>query len=252
MNPEYTAPSFFSGSATKLKNPPVAFHVFSEIDDTTTTAAAEAVEQAAKSGQPCLPVYINSPGGEVSQTFAILNILRTCPVPVYTIVCGEAKSAATAIFAIGKKRYASIDSVFMVHDISMSGSFSVKSVDMQSEAKEMSRQQKAVFSMMSKCCGQKSSYFHDLVKKNNNTDVYLSFSDAKDINLVTEPPGIPVLQLRVKRHFTFGTRKSAGSNTAGVWEEYFGKKKKDKISKKKLKKFTPKIESNPGIKSSKT
>lgn len=247
MNPEYTAPSFFTGSAAKLKNPPVSFNIFSEIDETTTTAATEAVEQAAKSGQPCLPVYINSPGGEVSQTIAILNILRTCPVPVYTIVCGEAKSAATAIFALGKKRFASIDSVFMVHDISMSGSFSVKATDMQSEAKEMSRQQKAIFSMMSQCCGQKSSYFYDLVKKNNNTDVYLSFSDAQKINLVTEPAGIPVMKLKIKRHFTFETRKNTTSNTAGVWEEFSRKKKKEKIKKNPRRSLlqTAKVECNP-------
>jgi len=106
---------------------------------------------------------------------------------------------------------------------------------MQSEAKEMSRQQKAIFSMMSKCCGQKASFFQDMLKKNNNTDVYLGFSDAKDINLVTEPPGIPVLQLRIKRQFTFATRDPSVQNTAGVWEEYCSRKKKDKIVKKKKK-----------------
>ena len=81
------------------------------------------------------------------------------------------------------------------------------------------------------------SFFYDLLKKNNNTDVYLSYSQAKDINLVTEPPGIPVLQLKIKRQFTFKTRDSSRQNTAGVWEEYCTKKKKEKIEKKKKKKF---------------
>lgn len=61
-------------------------------------------------------VHINSPGGEVSEGFAIYNYLVSLGKPITTIADGMVASIATVIFLAGKNRkvYATTD--FMIHN----------------------------------------------------------------------------------------------------------------------------------------
>lgn len=166
----------------------------------------------------------------MNQTFAIINILRGSPVPVYTVVCGQAYSAACVLASIGVKRYAALNSSFMIHDISLSGGWTVKSTDMQSEARECSRQHRALFDLMAGCCGQESNFFTDMLKANSNTDVYLTYTEARRIGLVTEDACVPVMTMRMVPEYTFASSVPAVPSIAGEDKEYRGTKKRKRKS----------------------
>lgn len=62
-------------------------------------------------------LYINSPGGSVSDGFALINTMINLKSPVYTIINGEACSMGGLISIVGKKRLMTKNSFWMGHDM---------------------------------------------------------------------------------------------------------------------------------------
>lgn len=60
-------------------------------------------------------VYINSPGGSVTEGFAIMDYLHSLPVEVTTVALGQCASIATAIFLAGKNREIGKYAEFFIH-----------------------------------------------------------------------------------------------------------------------------------------
>ncbi len=65
-----------------------------------------------------IALFINSPGGDVLHAFEVINLMRSSPVPIYTIINGSAESAALLIAMAGHKRAAFKNSFAMAHHIS--------------------------------------------------------------------------------------------------------------------------------------
>lgn len=61
-------------------------------------------------------LYINSPGGNVTDGFALIDAIRTSVTPVYTVNVGICYSMGFLIFIAGEKRYAMPHSTFLCHD----------------------------------------------------------------------------------------------------------------------------------------
>lgn len=61
-------------------------------------------------------LYINSPGGDVTEGFALISAISLSKTPVYTINLGEWCSMAFLIGITGKKRYSLPSSIFMMHE----------------------------------------------------------------------------------------------------------------------------------------
>lgn len=66
------------------------------------------------------PIYlhINSCGGELQEGMAAVDCIRNSKIPIYTIVEGEAASAATFMSVAGKKRFMTENSVILIHQLS--------------------------------------------------------------------------------------------------------------------------------------
>lgn len=64
-----------------------------------------------------ITVHINSYGGEVSEGFAIYNILRNHPARVTTVCDGFACSAASVIFMAGERRIMNPASALWIHNV---------------------------------------------------------------------------------------------------------------------------------------
>lgn len=73
----------------------------------------------AKITAPTIDVSINSPGGDVFQAIAILNMLRGCGKTINTKVLGIAASAASYIMLAGHKRSMPENTMQMVHNASV-------------------------------------------------------------------------------------------------------------------------------------
>lgn len=69
---------------------------------------------------PKSPIYleINSPGGDVSCGFAIINAIEHSSAPITTIISGEAASMGAMIFITGKTRKMYANSYIMFHPLS--------------------------------------------------------------------------------------------------------------------------------------
>ena len=63
-------------------------------------------------------LYINSCGGEVSSALAIVDLILRSPIPINTIIEGEACSSATLISIVGHKRFITTNSHMLIHQVS--------------------------------------------------------------------------------------------------------------------------------------
>lgn len=66
-------------------------------------------------------IYINSPGGNVSDGYSLIDAIRLSKTPVYTVNLALAASMGFLIFIAGHKRYAMPHSEFLMHDGSTMG-----------------------------------------------------------------------------------------------------------------------------------
>ena len=63
-------------------------------------------------------MMINSPGGNLYETFSIIDAIRMSETPVYTVAYGKAFSGAFMILIAGHKRYSMPHSFGMHHSLS--------------------------------------------------------------------------------------------------------------------------------------
>lgn len=61
-------------------------------------------------------IYINSPGGIVSDGYGLIDVILHSKTPVYTINMALAASMAFSIFIAGHKRYTMPHAEFLIHD----------------------------------------------------------------------------------------------------------------------------------------
>ena len=84
------------------------------------TAQAELVTSAllyldAQPGMQPISLYINSPGGSVTDGLAIHDVMRQCRHPVHTFCMGQASSMGAVLLAAGDRRFALPNSQIMIH-----------------------------------------------------------------------------------------------------------------------------------------
>lgn len=61
-------------------------------------------------------IYINTPGGIVTDGYCLIDAIRSSITPVYTVNIGTCYSMGFLIFIAGKKRYCMQSSTFLCHD----------------------------------------------------------------------------------------------------------------------------------------
>ena len=62
-------------------------------------------------------LYINSPGGSVSDGFSLINTIKMIKSPVVTVITGEACSMGGLISIVGKQRLMTKNTFWMGHDM---------------------------------------------------------------------------------------------------------------------------------------
>lgn len=66
-----------------------------------------------------ISLYITSPGGSADIAFAMYDLLKSLNTSIYTLAIGQCASAATILFALGKKRFSAENTSFLVHSARM-------------------------------------------------------------------------------------------------------------------------------------
>ena len=127
-------------------------------------------------------VYINSPGGSVSDGMAIYDTLNFMQCDVVTYCIGMAASMSTVLLAAGTpgKRYALPNSRVMIHQ--PSGGAGGQTSDISIAAKEILRWRQTINNILSKHSGKTI----EQLEKDSDRDYYMSAEEAKEYGLVDE------------------------------------------------------------------
>ena len=127
-------------------------------------------------------VYINSPGGSVSDGMAIYDTLNFLECNVVTYCIGMAASMSTVLLAAGTpgKRFALPNSRVMIHQ--PSGGAGGQTSDISIAAKEILRWRQTINEILS----QHSGKTIEQLEKDSDRDYYMSAEEAKEYGLVDE------------------------------------------------------------------
>jgi ATP-dependent Clp protease protease subunit len=127
-------------------------------------------------------LYINSPGGDVSSTFAIYDTMQYVRPDVSTICMGQAASGAAVLLAAGTtgKRYALPHSRVLIHQ--PHGQAGGQAVDIEIQAKEILRYRALVDEVLAQHTGQPL----DKVKKDTDRDFIMTAEQAKEYGVIDE------------------------------------------------------------------
>lgn len=138
----------------------------------------DSFKQAAKDKQKVVPVFIDSYGGNCDSLMNMLDVMISFPGKVATICVGKAMSCGVVLLGCGTKgmRYAAPNSRIMMHHVS-SVSWG-KVPETEAYCKEIKRLQEQIFHILSKRCGQRKSFYLNLLKNQGNTDVFMTPLDA--------------------------------------------------------------------------
>ena len=160
----------------------------------------EDMEKAHHTGQPLIPVLIDSYGGSVYGCLDMVSHVKKSELPVHTIITGKAMSAGAILFGMGKTRWMSEHSTLMLHDAATwTGG---KTEEVKSDAKELERLNKLIFSLLAQNCGQKEDYFDKIIHEKGHADWFLTAKEAKRHKICTHI-GVPELKVHVGVSYNF-------------------------------------------------
>jgi ATP-dependent Clp protease protease subunit len=173
-----------------------------KFDETSAKEFANLVAKAQNTGQPVLPVIIDSYGGQVYSLMSMIADINHSRIPVATIVQGKAMSCGAILFSFGKEgyRYMDPDATLMIHDVSSMSWGKVEEIKVSAE--ETDRLNKKIYTMMAKNCGHHKNYFLDIVHQKGHADWFMEADDALQHNLANHLK-IPELKVTAKVEFKF-------------------------------------------------
>jgi ATP-dependent Clp endopeptidase proteolytic subunit ClpP len=131
---------------------------------------------------PEIPIYlhINSFGGSIFAAFSAIDVIKSCRVPVHTIIEGSTASAGTLLSIVGKKRYITPSSYMLIHQLS-SGCHG-KMNEIQDEFKNLQEITKKIKELYTKHCSIQSADLNKLL----NHDLWLNADKCLKYGLVDE------------------------------------------------------------------
>lgn len=158
-----------------------------DFDASTTGDAIEFIiarNLMVKDKPKCIKMIINSPGGEVSSAFALIDTMKGSKVPIYTYGLGEIASTALMTFIAGTKghRYVTRNTSILSHQYSWN-SFG-KDHELMAKVKEFNNTQARVVDHYKRCTGMAEK---DILKYLlPPEDVWLTAKEAVKYGLVDE------------------------------------------------------------------
>tara|TARA_Y100000310_G_scaffold107742_1_gene106169 strand:+ start:313 stop:918 length:606 start_codon:yes stop_codon:yes gene_type:complete len=160
------------------------------------------MSKAQNTGQPIIPVIIDSYGGQVYSLMSMISDIKHSKIPVATIAQGKAMSCGALLFSCGAegKRYMDPDATLMIHDVSSMNYGKVEEI--KADAEEVERLNQKVYRMMATNCGHPEDYFLEIVHNRGHADWFLTAEECRHHNLANHLH-IPVLKINVEVNFKF-------------------------------------------------
>ena len=199
MNIIYTPSPLLKEVKFRSESLPVVIRV-NKFDEKAAEDFSKSVARAQNTGQPVLPVIIDSYGGQVYSLMSMISDIEHSRIPVATIVQGKAMSCGAILFSFGVDgmRYMDPDATVMIHDVSSMGWGKVEEI--KADAKEVERLNQKIYRMMAKNCGHHEEYFLDIVHEKGHADWFLDAKEAKRHKLANKLK-VPEMKIGVKVQF---------------------------------------------------
>lgn len=127
-----------------------------------------------------ISMYINSPGGDVSAGWAIMDTMQYIKAPVSTIGMGLVASMGSVLLAAGEKgkRFALPNTSIMIHQ--PLGGFQGQVTDVEIRVKKMQRTKQTLIKQMSEFTGHKEKELFDAMERDN----WMNPTEAKEFGLI--------------------------------------------------------------------
>ena len=151
-------------------------------DDNANVIIAQILHLESEDPSKDIFLYINSPGGVVTAGLAIYDTMQYVKPDINTICVGQAASMAAILLAAGapEKRFALPHSRIMIHQ--PLGGASGQAVDINIQAKEITRLREITDTILSKHTGKPVKTIH----KDTDRDYYMSAEEAMKYGLIDE------------------------------------------------------------------
>lgn len=173
-----------------------------EFDEECLEEFEKDMDEAHLTGQPVIPIVIDSFGGSAYGCLGFLAAVESAKVPVATILTAKAMSAGAILFCFGTEGYRFMhpNAAIMIHDV---GSYTDGKIEeIKVDAKHLDEMNKSIYKRVSKHLGHPSSYISDLVWENRHADWYLNAKEAKKHNIANHLR-IPKFEVEVSLKVTF-------------------------------------------------
>ena len=154
------------------------------IDSHTASIVTAELLYLESKGTGDITMYINSPGGSVTDGLAIYDTMNYIGCDVSTIVTGMAASMASVLLSSGAKgkRYALPNSTVLIHQPLISGGLSGQCTDIKIHADNLVKTRDRLESILSANTNQPIDIIHAACERDN----YLSANEAKAFGLFDE------------------------------------------------------------------
>lgn len=156
--------------------------------------------EAINTGQPVVPVEIDSYGGSVHAVMGMVSVIESSPIPVATMCSTKIMSCGAVLFSFGTEghRYMHPDATMMIHDASYGTGGKVE--DMKVDTKYVDDLNKRMFKKLSRHIGKKSDYILNMIKERSHLDWFLTAAQAKKIGIANHLR-LPTMEVNVSLDF---------------------------------------------------
>ena len=181
---------------------PVIIRV-NEFDEEDLEKFEKNLDEAHATGQPVIPIVIDSFGGSSYGCLGFIAAIESCVVPVATILTSKAMSAGAILFSFGTEGYRFMHphASVMIHDVG-AGTF-VKVEEIKADAKHIDELNNSIYKRMSKQLGHPQEYIGDLIRENKHADWFLTSKECKKHNIANHLK-IPKFEIEIGLNVTFG------------------------------------------------
>lgn len=196
-------PNIKVSSISDIIKLPQIVQVRGEFSEETAEDFANSFHVAENSGQPIVPIVIDSYGGDIYALLSMIDIIQASTIPVATIVTGKAMSAGAVLLSCGHEgmRFASPNATLMIHSAWETG-ISGNADEVKVNAEELMRLNQKVLEILSGNCGHSKDYFYKIMNHKKNTDWFLNAKEAKKHNIVNHVK-IPEFHIEVTSKIEF-------------------------------------------------
>lgn len=126
-----------------------------------------------------ITIFVNSPGGNVSDGLALLDTMAALRCPIRTVCMGMAASMGALIFASGNKRDIVPHARVMIHDPLISGGIGGSALKLDAIAKDLMRTREITAQILADCTGHTIEEIYERTAQ----DTYFTAKEALEFGL---------------------------------------------------------------------